>query len=335
MRHKVAGCASCVNPWGDWRASVGVVGRFGRPRRFGRPSVVDNLRVSESAPRRLSESSQSAVAAAQAVARKWGLRSQDPVVLSDAWHVLVHLRPLPIVARVSTAIPFPEGPRPDDVVRELAVARHAARAGAPVVPPVEELDPGPHHHGGRIVTFWRYVSPHGEVDPRQAGRGLRAVHDALLDYTGELPAIGHPDDTEAMLDALESSTDVAMLRRLISRRPSVPGQALHGDAHLFNCMASETGPLWHDFETACHGPREYDLATLVLDDRFQSGGDHAARQALAAYGPHDADLLEELLPIYAAWVYTSFMLALPRRPELGPVVRARLRWLRRYDSAGS
>jgi hypothetical protein len=39
-------------------------------------------------------------------------------------------------------------------------------------------------------------------------------------------------------------------------------------------------------------------------------------------------VLEECLPIYAAWIYASFMVALPRRPELGPVLAERLRWLR-------
>ena len=199
-----------------------------------------------------------------------------------------------------------------------------------MIPPTEEIDPGPYRRGGRIVTFWRYVRSRGEVDPREAGRGLRAIHDALLDYDGELPPIGHPADTEEMLDSVESSPDVVLLRSLISRRPRMEGQALHGDAHLFNCLSSETGPLWHDFETACRGPREYDLAALVSSDRETSGGDRASRQALAAYGSHDSDLLEELLPVYAAWVYTSFMLAIPRRPELGPILEERLRWLRRY-----
>ena len=43
----------------------------------------------------------------------------------------------------------------DEVVRELAVGSHAARAGAPVVPPSDLLDPGPHRHGGHVVAFWQ------------------------------------------------------------------------------------------------------------------------------------------------------------------------------------
>ena len=93
------------------------------------------------------------LASAVAVARAHGLRADDPVVLRDAWNVLVHLRPDPVVARVSSPRPFPFGPRPQELVRELAVAAHAAAAGAPVVPPAAELPPGPHEHGGNVLTF--------------------------------------------------------------------------------------------------------------------------------------------------------------------------------------
>jgi Phosphotransferase enzyme family len=273
--------------------------------------------------------SQSAVTAALAVARAQGVRCEEPVVLREAWHVLVHLHPVPIVARVSSGIPFPEGPKPEDVVRELQVAGRAARSGAPVIPPADEVDAGPHHHGEHIVTFWRYVSARGEVDPRSAGRGLRVIHDALLDYDGALPPADHADDVNDMLASVESSADVELLRELVSRRPSLAGQALHGDAHLENCLPSPSGLLWHDFECACHGPREYDPAALVLRDRSR-GGYPPAREALGAYGSHDPDLLEALVPVYAAWVYASFLTALPRRPELAPVLRERLRWLREY-----
>jgi len=266
--------------------------------------------------------SESAVAAAVAVAGEYGLRSDEPVVLRDNWHVLVHLRPLPLVARVSSGRPYPEGPPEDDVIRELAVASHAARAGAPVIPPSDLLDPGPHRHGGHVVAFWKYVHPRREVEPVAAGEGLRAIHDALADYDGDLPSL-HTDDLVAITDRLEPSADVEFLRKLGTREPAGAPQAIHGDAHLANCLP---GPLWHDFETACRGPREFDLAALTLSDVVRA--DDASRIALEAYGEHDAAVLQECLPIYAAWIYASFMVALPRRPELGPVLAERLRWLR-------
>lgn len=131
-----------------------------------------------------------------------------------------------------------------------------------------------------------------------------------------------------MLASVETTADVELLREIASR-PTIAGQPLHGDAHLHNCLRSPHGTLWHDFESACHGPREYDLAALVLLDR-SGGGRPQAREALAAYGLHDADLLASVLPVYAAWIYASFLLALPRRPELKERLDRHLRWLRGY-----
>jgi hypothetical protein len=172
----------------------------------------------------------------------------------------VHLRPSPVVARVSSSIPFPEGPDPEDIARELAVAAHCARAGCAVVPPAEEVEPVPYRHGGHLVTFWRYIAPADDPDEGAAVRALREIHDALESYDGALPVFGHPESTVAMLDALPPSGDVELLREVVARRPELTGQPLHGDAHLFNVLGTPRGPLWHDFETACHGPREYDLA---------------------------------------------------------------------------
>jgi hypothetical protein len=266
--------------------------------------------------------SESAVRAAVEVAAERGLHSDRPVVLRDAWHVLVHLRPSPVVARVSSGRPYPEGPPEEDVIRELEVASHVARAGAPVVPPSGLVAPGPHRHEGHIVTFWQYVEPKREVEPVAAGEGLREIHEALVDYEDELPSL-HTADLARITDKLEPSADVELLRELGLRRPAGRTQALHGDAHLANCLP---GPLWHDFETACDGPREFDLAALALSARVRN--DDASRIALEAYGDHDPDLLEACLPVYAAWIYASFMIALPRRPELGPVLDERLGWLR-------
>jgi aminoglycoside phosphotransferase (APT) family kinase protein len=263
--------------------------------------------------------SESAVAAAVAVAAEHGLRSDDPVVLSDAWHVLVHLRPFPLVARASSGRPLQPEER---VANELAVAGHAARAGAPVVPPSDLLDPGPHRHGGHVVAFWHYVEPGGEVDPRAAGEGLRAIHEALAGYDRELPEL-HTADTGNLLATLEPSADVEFLRELASRPIGGAVQAIHGDAHLGNCLP---GPLWHDFETGCRGPREFDLAALALsaETPFQE----RSRAALDAYGDYDRELVDACIASYMAWICASYMTAAPRRPSLPPLLDARLAWLR-------
>lgn len=267
----------------------------------------------------------SAVQAAVEVARAHGLSCDDPLVLRDAWHVLVHLRPLPVVARVTSGA---AGVDPQDVVRELDVARHVARAGALVVEPSDLLDAGPHEHDGHMLVFWRYLASEGTLDAAAAGHDLRAIHDALADYKGRLPDAGRAADVRTMLAPFPSSNDVELLRELAARELPI-GQAVHGDAHLFNCIPTAAGPVWHDLETACRGPREYDLAALVLDDRSRAP-DRAAQTALAAYGPYDEDLLEQALPVYAAWVAASFMAAIVRRPNASSALERQMQFLRRY-----
>jgi hypothetical protein len=267
----------------------------------------------------------SAVEAAVEVASAHGLVCDDPLVLRNAWHVVVYLRPSPVVARVTSGA---AGVDPQDVVRELDVARHLARAGAPVVEPSELLDPGPHEHGGHMLVFWRYLTSQGELDVAAAGRGLRAIHEALADYPGELPAAGRAQDVRAMLAPLPPCEDVELLCALAARELPV-GQALHGDAHLCNCIPTVAGPVWHDLETACSGPREYDLAALIVDDRTH-GSDRDARAALAAYGPYDRDLLEQALPVYSAWVAASFMAALARTPGAAAALEQQMLFVRRY-----
>jgi hypothetical protein len=267
----------------------------------------------------------SAVDAAVAVAAAHGVRCEKPVVLREAWHVLVHLWPSPVVARVTSGAP---GVDPTDVERELDVARHAVRAGAQVVHPSDLLPPGPHRRDGHTMVFWRYLVHAGQLDAAVAGRRLRAIHDSLADYDGKLPPAGRAEEVRAMLASFDPSDDVGLLCELAARE--LPeGQALHGDAHLFNCIQTSGGPIWHDLETACRGPREYDLAALILRDRSRDQQPEA-RTALANYGPYDEDLLDRALPVYAAWVAASFMVAIARRPDAAQALERQLQFLRRF-----
>jgi hypothetical protein len=267
----------------------------------------------------------SAVDIAVEVADAYGVRCEKPVVLREAWHVLVHLWPSPVVARVTSGAP---GVDPADVERELSVARHAARAGAPVVQPSDLLPHGPHRRDGHTLVFWQFLTQAGKLEAGAAGRRLRTIHDSLADYDGELPGAGRAEEVRAMLAPFAPSDDVELLCELASRE--LPeGQALHGDAHLFNCIQTAAGPIWHDLETACRGPREYDLAALVLRNRSRAS-DPEARMAVAAYGPYDEDLLEQALPVYASWVAASFMAAVARRPDAAPPLERQLQFLRRF-----
>jgi hypothetical protein len=267
----------------------------------------------------------SAVDAAVAVADAHGVHCEKPIVLREAWHVLVHLWPSPVVARVTSGA---HGVDPGDVERELSVALHAVRAGAPVVQPSDLLPPGPHRQDGHTLVFWTYIAQAGQLDPVTAGQGLLTIHDALADYDGELPRAGRAEEVRAMLAPFAPSDDVELLCELASRELPV-GQALHGDAHLFNCIQTAAGPIWHDLETACRGPREYDLAALVLRDRSRDP-DPDARIATAAYGHYDEDILEQALPVYASWVAASFMAAVARRPAAAQALERQLHFLRGF-----
>ena len=115
-----------------------------------------------------------ALAAAVAVARGFGLRVEDPVILRDQLNVLVHLRPAPVVARVAGTITRARQSTAWQE-RELSVAAHLTRAGAPVVAPSAELPPGPHVHDGRVLSFWEYASPSAPSTPRRPVRRSRTA----------------------------------------------------------------------------------------------------------------------------------------------------------------
>jgi hypothetical protein len=234
-----------------------------------------------------------ALTAAVAVAQAHGLTVTDPVILRDELNALIHLRPAPVVARVAGTI---ARVRPGTTWqrREVAIAGHLARAGAPVVAPSDELPPGPHEHEGRVISFWRHVEPTSvPVDAVAAGRALRECHEALRSFSGSLPVLSGVTEAEALLtklaaeEALDHETATAFLHRLEDLHATLgalrsPIQPLHGDAHLNNVLNGPAGPLWNDWEDTCVGPLGWDAACLKLT---RDGGERA-EAALAASGIH-------------------------------------------------
>jgi len=232
-----------------------------------------------------------ALSAAVAVAAAHGVTATDAVVVRDQLNVLVHLRPAPVVARVAGTIARVR-PGSEWLRRELAVAGHLARAGAPVVAPSDELPPGPHEHDGRVLSFWTYVPVTGEhADPAAAGAALRECHEALSDFHGSLPVLTCVTEAEAILARLaaEEAVDMMEAARLLERIEDIsavlrslrsPLQPLHGDAHLNNVLNGPDGPLWNDWEDTCLGPVGWDAACLVSS----RAGSERAEAAYAASG---------------------------------------------------
>jgi Ser/Thr protein kinase RdoA (MazF antagonist) len=238
-----------------------------------------------------------ALSAAVAVATAHGLKVTDPVVLRDRLNVLVHLRPAPVVARVAGTIARVR-PGTEWLQRELAIAGHLARAGAPVVAPSPELPPGPHEHAGRVLSFWTYVADTGETaDPAAAGAALGDCHAVLRDFHGSLPLLTGLTEAEAVLarlaaeEAIDGRTAGRLLQRIgeihtVLRSLRAPIQPLHGDAHLRNVLCGPDGPLWNDWEDTCLGPVGWDAACLIGESRITGTDREDAEAALAASGIH-------------------------------------------------
>ena len=215
-----------------------------------------------------------AVSAAQAIAHRHGVPAHQPRVLHDANNVVVHLAPSRVVAKVSAA---PGAGCCSKLATELAVARHLALAGAPVVAPSEDLPPGPHASGGCAISFWRFHDhdPTAAARGRLAGQALAEVHSALDRYTGPVASFleRRVSRTGALLADPGSSASLAGDDRaflhyeymsILSRLQEHPVEprTLHGDPHRGNFLVGGSGYRMIDFESVCSGPREWDLSAL-------------------------------------------------------------------------
>jgi hypothetical protein len=240
--------------------------------------------------------------AALAVADELSLAVEEPRVLSEGFNLVVHLAPAPVVARVPRLFDQPEVAR-ERLLRDLTVSAHAPALGAPVVAPTAAVAPGPHPRSGWLVGLFDHAvhEPGAVALPDAVGESLRALHDALAAYTGPLPPFEPLGEPARLLAQAGPSPEAGFLRELLPSLevPDVPGQPLHGDASYRNVLVTPQGPRWIDLETAVRGPVEWDLAEVVTAVRaFGRPADEGDR-ALAAYGAHDSDLLEQLLELRA------------------------------------
>jgi Ser/Thr protein kinase RdoA (MazF antagonist) len=89
------------------------------------------------------------------------------------------------------------------------------------------------------------------------------------------------------------------------------------------------GGVWQDFDDACFGPREWDLACMMHRWAVFGLMKSEMREALAAYGPHDREAVKALQPLVvlglAAWGSLT-----PLIGETSPRTPDRLDWLRRH-----
>jgi Ser/Thr protein kinase RdoA (MazF antagonist) len=267
--------------------------------------------------------SDAAVRAAVAVAARFMINSTEPVVLADGANIVVHLRPAPVVAKVTASTPEVRPRVQDWLQRELDVSTFLAAEGAPVVPPSPELPATTHHGDGHVMSFWRYLPP---VDPARPdeetiGSMLRDLHAVLRRYPEALPELAPLQDIPAYLARPQTQVRekgkaalAAAYQRLTTRLDRTNDQqALHGDAGAGNLMATGQGWLWHDFEDTCSGPIAWDVAAST-SSRYQDGP-----RVLAAYrdpvDPQELAVCEQLRWLHLTVWYNLYA---ERLPELGP-----------------
>ena len=251
-----------------------------------------------------------ALAAAQAVAREHGVACDEAVRIAAGSNALVHLAPSPVVARVMTGTAVLHDDPEQWLAREVAVGTFLAERTDLAVPPSDLLPPGPHERDGLWMTMWRFV-PHDEQapppEPRELGRSLRALHEALAGFTGELaPLSGIRDWLAGLLAELSTSRqDLDRLRtELDALTPTVfesplPAQALHGDVSVGNLLRSDGRAALERLRGRLHRPRPVGRRGLVASARARGHGPEFTDELLAAYG--DVEGLAPFLEAHALY----------------------------------
>ncbi|MGZ4180731.1 MAG: phosphotransferase [Solirubrobacteraceae bacterium] len=246
-----------------------------------------------------------AIAAAQSVARQYGVACDEAVPLAGGSNVLVHLKPAPVVARVMIGTSMLHDDTERWLAREVAVAVFLAERTDLAVAPTDRLPPGPHERNGLWMTLWKFV-PHDPQAPlpegRELGRSLRELHTALAGFQGALAPVSEIRDwLESLLAELRPSPaltrqDIDWLRFKLDAltsavfESSLPAQAIHGDASMSNLLRTERGLVWNDLEDVCVGPVAWDVSGLVTSARASGQGEAFVEELLAAYGDPGVDL---------------------------------------------
>ena len=234
------------------------------------------------------------------VANQLDLILDEPLLIQETNHTVVWLRPSPIIAKVGT-----RGDSGESLISEHDVATALAARGAPIAPPLPGVGTMRDRETGLVVTLWSRLDhdPNTKADGAMVARSLLRIHEALDECDVALPSFrdGLERTRIALFDDLAMAAldpgDRAFLRAALTDlmgrldEHTFPEQPLHGEPHVGNYLLTPTGLRWIDFEDACHGPVEWDLAFLPGD-------------GVATFAEVDLDLLALLQTLNSARVAT-------------------------------
>lgn len=281
------------------------------------------------------------IEAARQTAISHGISPDRVEVLQNGNTVVLRLTET-LVARVVADL---DGPRQGGewFSREIAVAEHLARAGAPVIPVHPDIPPAPHECDGYTLNFWQYVEriPQ-DPDAVSIGSTLYQCHNLLRSFGDPLPELAILHESRNLLGTLEQRglfphSTLALLREALSSTiqslSTCNMQPLHGDAHLGNLMNTAQGLLWTDWEDTFSGPVEWDLASIIWNARLLDEDHATADGILNAYrdagGLIDDDTLHQCLIARAAVMSAWYPILYPDAgPERMQKLQMRLDWLR-------
>ncbi|AKU98809.1 hypothetical protein AKJ09_05473 [Labilithrix luteola] len=268
-----------------------------------------------------------------------------PELLADKSNLVLRLIPeepheRPLVARVAMATSMVRVGM-EWLKREIEVSRFLAGDGVSVTRPSTRIEPGPHERNGLVISFWELEDLlAARVDPGAAGAELARAHRSLVKYPkSKLPLWGGFDEARevharavrnasfdererrTLEDAWHRAEDI--IRSAPSRTASF--QAVHGDAHIGNVLATSRGAVWTDWEDAFLGPVEWDMACLQ-SRLVLFGEERASIEAMtAAYdAPYDRDLARDLGLVRNVQVIVWLAVFAERQPELLERMRARI-----------
>ncbi len=202
------------------------------------------------------------------VARRLGLEAERASVLPSSGREVLLLEPCRVVAKVSPSADA----RACDT--ELALAVHLHARDAPVVPPLLGIDPMLYTHADRVISFWKYCAPDGRsIGAEAVSAAYTRLSPHLQSFAGELPDFREPIRACQRIVADGQLTSLpreacTVLRDAFSRMDQLDvsaqeEQTLHGDPHAGNLLSCGGELLWLDFASACRGPLEWDLGSLL------------------------------------------------------------------------